>query len=89
MPRPPLHSSATMTMSSSSLPIAASTDHSFFSHSKASTSGSSLVVTTRVVAIPQGEPFAGRTYGGGTRDLVYGTRCVSPCFLRPAIRTRG
>lgn len=52
MPRPPLLSSATMTMSSSSLPIAASTDHSFFSHSKASTSGSSLVVTTRVVAVP-------------------------------------
>ena len=29
--------------------------------------------TTKVVTIPQGEPFAGRTYGGGTRSAVYGS----------------
>ncbi|PIL30115.1 hypothetical protein GSI_07744 [Ganoderma sinense ZZ0214-1] len=28
--------------------------------------------TTKVVTIPQGQPFAGRTSGGATRDAVYG-----------------
>ncbi|KAM5543616.1 hypothetical protein V8D89_002867 [Ganoderma adspersum] len=28
--------------------------------------------TTRIVTIPQGQPFAGRTSGGATRDAVYG-----------------
>ena len=27
----------------------------------------------KVTTIPQGQPFAGRTYGGGTRDEIYGT----------------
>ena len=30
--------------------------------------------SVRVVTIPKGEPFAGRTYGGGTRVTVYGTQ---------------
>ena len=32
--------------------------------------------STRVVSIPSGQPFSGRTYGGGTRSAVYGTQCV-------------
>ncbi len=39
-------------MSSSSTSLAASTDHSFFSTLKFSSSGSSTLVTTRVVAVP-------------------------------------
>ncbi len=27
----------------------------------------------RVTTIPQGQPFAGRTYGGGTRGEIYGS----------------
>ncbi|KAI0638789.1 hypothetical protein C8Q77DRAFT_6887 [Trametes polyzona] len=40
-------------MSSSSTPIASSSDLSFFSKSKYSAAGSSTVVTTRVVAVPR------------------------------------
>ncbi|KIJ46254.1 hypothetical protein M422DRAFT_29387 [Sphaerobolus stellatus SS14] len=30
--------------------------------------------TTKIATIPSGQPFAGRTFGGGTRDEIYGTR---------------
>ncbi|KAI1787954.1 hypothetical protein LXA43DRAFT_1063932 [Ganoderma leucocontextum] len=30
--------------------------------------------TTKVITIPQGQPFAGRSSGGATRDSVYGNR---------------
>ena len=32
--------------------------------------------STRVITIPQGQLFAGRTSGGGTRDAIYGNRQV-------------
>ncbi|KAI0668731.1 S-adenosyl-L-methionine-dependent methyltransferase [Trametes maxima] len=43
-------------MNSSSLPIASSSDHSFFSKSKYTSPASSTVVTTRLVAIPRAAP---------------------------------
>ena len=30
------------------------------------------------VTIPDGNPFAGRTAGGGTRRQIFGTKCALP-----------
>ena len=47
--------------------------------------------TTKVVTIPQGQPFAGRTSGGATRGSVYGNRCVCSDDIRMwrTVLTRG
>jgi len=51
------------------------------STSKGTTTPGNTQKASTPVVISSGQPFAGRTQGGGTRDSIYGTKCVFFFFL--------